>query len=391
MKRRVGPLVLAGIVVATLSGCMQLLNGSPFATSGGKSSSLAPEGMASDRSGSGTEQGTGLKGGERDDNADFAAYLDYLRLAQPTQALLVDVSERYPIRIVDAASRSVPNALVTVKLGQTPVMSALTPANGRLYFHPKAFEPTKQATGDLTVTVTKGDMNLTRTLARDGKAPEAYTLSGERGVIAPKLDLCFVLDVTGSMGDELGRIQATIGDIAARIKSLPGAPTVRYGLVAYRDRGDDFITRKHDFTEDLAAFKQQLNTLAAVGGGDYPEALNPALSEAVTNLSWDDGEAVRLTFVVGDAPPKLDEAQDVPYTTSMKKALEKGIKIYPLAASGLDPLGEYVFRQLAQFTGGKFLFLTYGGETSHQVGPVQENNLDDLVVGIVKAELSHLE
>ncbi|MNY50218.1 hypothetical protein D3C86_1857080 [compost metagenome] len=96
-------------------------------------------------------------------------------------------------------------------------------------------------------------------------------------------------------------------------------------------------------------------------------------------------------FVVGDAPPHMDDPQDVPYTAHMVKAAQRGIKIYPLGASGLDVRGEYVFRQMAQFTGGKFLFLTYGGQTSHQVGTVQENNLDDLVVGIVKAELANLK
>ena len=395
--------IAATLAVGLLSGCSDLLTGMRLGLPDQTASPMMakdgwayPAGGASDGApGSGTEQGTGLKGGERDDNSDFAGYLTYLSKAEhdPVIAgLRIDVSERYALRVVDAASKSVPNAVVTVSLGGETVLSARTPADGRIYFHPKAFPQTQASTADLTVSVTKGAETVSRLLARDGAVPDAFALPSTRGTIPPKVDLCFVLDVTGSMGDELSQIQATIGEIAARIKSLPGSPSVRYGLVAYRDRGDDFVTRRHDFTEDLATFKQRLGTLAASGGGDYPEALNPALNEAVNLLSWDDGEAVRLAFVVGDAPPQLNDPQDqVPYSRSMVKALEKGIKIYPLAASGLDALGEYVFRQLAQFTGGKFLFLTYGGQTSHQVGPVQENNIDDLVVGIVKAELSQLE
>jgi hypothetical protein len=344
--------------------------------------------------GSDFQQGSGLMGGERDDNADFAGYLEFRNQFQQeprVAGLEVDVSERYPMQVIDEASKSIPNAVVTFKLDDATVLSARTPADGRVYFHPRAFSQTKASTADVTVTVSKDGQTLTRALVRDGKPVAPFVLPGERGAIAPRLDLCFVLDVTGSMGDELGQIQATIGEIAARIKSLPGSPAVRFGLVAYRDKGDDFVTLKHDFTDDLAVFKTGLNALAAAGGGDYPEALNPALNEAVNQLSWDDGEAVRLTFVVADAPPQVNVTQDVPYTTSMVQALEKGIKIYPLAASGLDRFGEYVFRQLAQFTGGKFLFLTYGGQTSHDVGPVQSNNLDDLVVGIVKSELSNLD
>ena len=401
MQGKIRGLMAIALSAGLLSGCVGL----PLPQGYHDARTTAPAGGAAagvpSFSGDGGEQGTSLKGGERDDNADFAGYLEYLskyRQGPDGNGPWLDVTERYPLRIVDEASKSVPNATVTVSHGSELVLSARTTADGRLYFHPKAFPAIATSQDDLTIEVTKGGSTLNRTLSRNGEPVEPFVMPGERGAIAPKLDLCFVLDVTGSMGDELGQIQATIGEIAFRIQSLPGAPAVRYGLVAYRDYGDAFVTLKHDFTGDLGTFKQRLNALSAMGGGDTPEALNPALNEALTQLSWDDGEAVRLTFVVGDAPPNLTRPegvpahpQDVPYTTSMVKALERGIKIVPLAASGLDGFGEFVFRQLAQFTGGKFLFLTYGGQTSHQVGPVQENNLDDLVVGIVKAELSHLE
>ncbi len=402
--RAIRGLMAAGVATALLSGCADLFNGMRLGPPDQRSAPMmGPDGRlrpgggaAMGVPGGAAEQSPGLRGGERDDNAHFLSYLEYLKSFSQYHELdlagvRLDVSECYPLRVVDAASKSVPNALVTVKLGSEVALSARTPADGRLYFHPKAFPMLKDSEEDLTIEVSKGAQSVTRGLSRNGGSVEPFELPGARGAIAPKLDLCFVLDVTGSMGDELTQIQATIGEISARIKSLPGEPAVRYGLVAYRDRGDDFLTRKHDFTDDFAEFERRLESLAAAGGGDYPEALNPALNEAMTQLSWDDGEAVRLMFVVGDAPPQLGHPQDVPYTRSMIKALERGIKIFPLAASGLDALGEYVFRQLAQFTGGKFLFLTYGGQTSHEVGPVQESDLDDLVVGIVKAELSHLE
>lgn len=399
--------LLTGLAATLLVGCAEGMFrgvGMPNTASTGQSSAgfdaKAPEantglsgsvGSDGDGGSGNNQQGGSLKGGELDDNGNFSQYLEYLAKHAQNSAPKVDVSERFPLRVVDQASKSVPNALVTVKLGTEPVLSAKTPANGRIWFHPRAFALTRESTADLTVEVVKGDLTVTRTLRRDESAFGELVLSGDRGTLSPKVDVCFVLDVTGSMGDELSQIQKTIGEISARIKSLPSEPSVRFGLVAFRDQGDDFLTRKTDFTSDLDLFKSKLNALAAAGGGDYPEAVNPALSEAINQLSWDSGESIRLTFLVGDAPPKLGEPQDVPYTTTMVKALEKGVKIFPLAASGLDALGEYVFRQLAQFTGGKFLFLTYGGGTSHETGPVQENNLDDLVVGIVKVELGFLE
>ncbi len=325
---------------------------------------------------------SGLKGGEIDDNTEFGRFLAYLDSYKASNVLRVDVSGRHVLRVVDAAGKAVPNATVKVSRDGAELASLRSASDGRVLFFPA------QASGDFAISVRKGDLALDATLA---SRSATLALPGPRGTLPAKLDIAFVLDVTGSMGDELERIQQTIGDITARIKSLPAAPQIRYGLVAFRDRTDDYVTRTEDFTQDLAAFKAKLGSLAAAGGGDYPEAVQEALHDAVSNLSWDTGDALRLMFVVGDAPPHLDYLQDHAYTSEMRKAAGAGIKIFPIAASGLDNQGEYVFRQLAQYTGGKFLYITYGGDTPHHVGPVQENDLDDLVVGIVKTELANLE
>lgn len=391
---RLGSLAALSLTLVLTAGCAKdfmgnfLMKGaSPTSADGNMAGGMA---IAPGYPG-GEQQGSGLKGGEVDDNADFDAYLAYLSRFSGGGVAPVDVSDRFQFWLRDTASRSVPNATVTVLAGSDEVFAAKSASNGRVLFFPKAFPIASQASDSFTVRVEKGAQQFTRTISRDGDRSVVLDWPDARADIAPKLDLCFTLDVTGSMGDELSRIQTTIGDIAARIKSLPDAPELRYGLVAYRDRGDDFVTRNFDFTADLDTFRSRLNSLAAAGGGDYPEAVNEGVGASLDSLNWDAGESVRLMFVVGDAPPHMDYQQDVPYTTHMIKAAKRGIKIYPLGASGLDARGEYVFRQMAQFTGGKFLFVTYGGQTSHQVGPVQENNLDDLVVGIVKAELADLK
>lgn len=339
--------------------------------------------------GEGDGQGSGLKGGEIDDNSTFEKYLDYLASYRAANVNRVDVSQRYVLQVVDEDGKGVPNASVKVSVGTENVFSALSTSNGRVLFFPRAYP--HAATGDFVVDVTKGPLTTTATLSHESSGSATITLPGKRGTLPRRVDIGFVLDVTGSMGDELGRIQTTIHDIAARIKSLPAEPAVRYGLVAYRDRTDDFVTRTFDFTDDLATFKSRLGSLAAAAGGDYPEDVNEGVHQGVSGLTWDQGEALRLMFLVGDAPPHMDYGQQNDYAASMKKAARNGIKIFPIAASGLDNQGEYVFRQMAQFTGGKFLFITYGGGTPHHTGPVQENNLDDLVVGIVKSELANLD
>ena len=82
----------------------------------------------------------------------------------------------------------------------------------------------------------------------------------------------------------------------------------------------------------------------------------------------------------------------------MLAALGKGIKVFGVGASGLDRQGEFIQRQLAQFTGGKFVFLTYaradrpasgpGRETLHDVRNYSVDTLDRLVVRLVTDELA---
>lgn len=204
------------------------------------------------------------------------------------------------------------------------------------------------------------------------------------------LEVLFLLDTTGSMADEIAQIQRTLLAITEKIRRMPGQPRIRYGMVLYRDRGDEYVTRRFGFTEDVQAFDQALRAVRAAGGGDMPESMNLGLYAAVDQMAWSPN-ALRLAFLVADAPPHTDYAQDVPYPGTLRRAVEKGIKIYPTAASGLDARGSYVMRQIAQFTGAKFLFIEYGQSgASHGIGGSYDtNNLDDLVLRIVKSELAH--
>jgi len=123
------------------------------------------------------------------------------------------------------------------------------------------------------------------------------------------------------------------------------------------------------------------------------------LSDAIHQPEWRVNNTVSLIFLVADAPPHLDYGQQNHYAVEMLQAAQRGIKIYPVASSGLDSQGEYIFRQLAQATGGRFIFLTYGAsgpgstgtETEFEVSDYTVSSLDTLVVKIVEEELAHLQ
>src|SRR5207244_1775467 len=151
------------------------------------------------------------------------------------------------------------------------------------------------------------------------------------------------------MSDEIARIKETLLVMTEKVKKLEHPIDLRYGAVLYRDRGDDYITKKIAFTEDVQAFSGALRSIEAGGGGDGPESLNQGLAEAVKLDGWR-ARSAKVIFLIADAPPHLDYAQDTPYWTTMKLAHAHGIRVHAVAASGLDPFGSLVFRQIAQYT-----------------------------------------
>jgi len=217
--------------------------------------------------------------------------------------------------------------------------------------------------------------------------------------VRPQIDIVFQIDTTGSMHDEIRSIQATLDSVAARIDAMDPRPIVRWGLVLYGDKGDAYTVRRYAFTGDVKEFRDWVVKAQLTSGGDTPEAALEGLNAAVSEMGWNTGDAIRLIFLIADAPPHLDYGRPYTYIDKMKEAIAKGIKIYPTAASGLNKQGEYIFRQWAQATLAKFLFITYGagtpaggpaGKTPHEVKqPGERNNLDDIIVKVVGAELKN--
>ena len=334
-----------------------------------------------------------------DDNADFGEYLLYRQRRSGLTVRDRDIRERYRLSVQDAAGRPVPDAVVSVWAGsQQQALWARTDAGGQVWLHPRV---AGIGDGPLEVRVSKstgdGELRSSALLRRGQRDTLQLRLDATLPAERARLDLVFLVDATGSMGDEIAKLKRSMAAMAEQIARLPSAPDVCYSLVAYRDRGDEFFVRAWDFSNDLGAFQQALGGLHAAAGGDYPEALNEALHTAVHRLSWRGDGATRLVVLVADAPPHLDYGQPW-YDDDMQAALARGIKVFSIAASGLDPSGEFIFRQLSQFTGGRFVFLTYdkardpssgpGRETTHDVGNYSVETLDRLVVRLVREELA---
>jgi len=175
------------------------------------------------------------------------------------------------------------------------------------------------------------------------------------------VEVAFVLDTTGSMGPLIEGAKRKIWSIATSIFDANPNADIRIGLVAYRDIGDDYVTKRFDLTGDIQELYAKLLDLRAQGGGDWPESVNEALDVAVNKLSWSRGsEACRILFLVGDAPPHMDYAQDTKYPQTLQVAKQKDIIVNTVLAGGARDT-ERVWREIAQRGNGDFLPIPQDG------------------------------
>jgi Mg-chelatase subunit ChlD len=144
----------------------------------------------------------------------------------------------------------------------------------------------------------------------------------------PRIEVVFVLDTTSSMSGLIDAAKEKIWSIASTIGSANQNPNIKMGLVAFRDRGDRYVTRVFDLSDDLDSIYSELMDFRAQGGGDGPESVNQALFEAVTEVSWSDYNQVYKTiFLVGDAPPHMDYPNEAQYPEIIEIARQKNIVI----------------------------------------------------------------
>ena len=251
---------------------------------------------------------------------------------------------------VKSGAAACPGAKVSLFDGDTLLVSAVSDARGRAYLYPKNV----RTNAEYRLVTENNSSKDTRTIAFDG-SPVTVNLASKSP--APEaIDLCFAIDTTGSMGDELSYLKAEIDSVIERVKDSNPNAAIRLALVFYRDEGDLYVTKKYDFSANIAAQRAKLSDESASGGGDYPEAVHAAFSDAL-NLTWQE-DASKMLFFVLDAPPHDTQKISSLYGTLVYRASEMGVRIVPVAASGADVLTQYLMRSAAAITNGTYIFLT---------------------------------
>jgi len=178
--------------------------------------------------------------------------------------------------------------------------------------------------------------------------------------VKPRVEVAFVLDSTGSMGGLIEGAKLKIWAIANSIIARKPTPEVRIGLLSYRDRGDEYVTKRFDLTDDIDTVFRNLQSFTANGGGDDRESVNQALDEAVTRMSWTrDRGVLKIIFLVGDYPPHMDY-NEVRYPEICRHAAKSDIIINTVQC-GEEGSTTPVWQEIARLSEGAYIALEQSG------------------------------
>ncbi len=214
---------------------------------------------------------------------------------------------------------------------------------------------TAKATALFTIMAIAGAATPLR--AEEG-APPAKTATEST---KPVIEVCFVLDSTGSMGGLIEGAKQKIWSIANTIISRKPTPLVKIALITYRDRGDEYVTKRFDLTDDIDTVFNNLQTFKANGGGDGPESVNQALDEAVNKISWSKDKAVyKVIFLVGDYPPHMDYQDDVKYAQTCQTAVKSDLVINTVQCGNQSDTAK-VWQEIARLSEGSYVALAQSG------------------------------
>lgn len=226
-------------------------------------------------------------------------------------------------------------------------------------------------------------------LMDDSIAEVSYPV--EIGGSSKQLDLMMVIDTTGSMGDEISYLQVELENVIERVSRNNANLPIRLSVNFYRDLDDDYIVNSYPFSSNIDDEMSYLRVEYASGGGDYEEAVELALEDAVNAHDWN-SDSIKLMFLVLDAPPHNTDEIKASLASTLADAAAKGIRIIPVASSGVDKSTEFLLRTFAMVTGGTYTFLTDhsgigGSHIEPTIGSYDVEYLNDLMVRIIDGYL----
>ena len=299
---------------------------------------------------------------------------------------------RVAVRVADAAGKRIPAVRIVLEQGQKAVWSTLTDNQGEASLWVDPFHA--QASADNLTLVIDGVRQsrapiVTPFNVQQEEADVNFYIIDKAKNAEKRADIAFIVDATGSMGDEIEFLKKDLIDILDRVKGGQSDITLRTGTVFYRDERDDYVTKYSPFTDDYRETIQYISMQHADGGGDLPEAVHTALEAGLQNLAWNTSARARIAFLVLDAPAHQDHQGVIEsLQASVREYAENGIKLIPVYCSGPSKECEFMCRFFAILTGGTYVFLTddsgVGGDhVEASVGQFLVEPLNDLLARLI--------
>jgi Mg-chelatase subunit ChlD len=295
-------------------------------------------------------------------------------------------NNRIAVKVTGANNLPVINAVVKLKRNGNVIFSTKTDNKGAAELWGDLFaENSSTTTSGLSVDVGNGAVTLANVKPyKEG----VNNITTSPLAVKNRIEVAFVVDATGSMGDELEYLKTELLDVISQVKSSNPGAEIATSAVFYRDHGDEYLTKVSPFTSDANATINFIKDQRAGGGGDIPEAVDAALDKAVNELQWSGDAKTRLLFLLLDAPPHHEQNVIGSVQTSISKAAANGIKVIPIAASGTDKETEFLLRFMAMSTNGTYVFITNdsGIGNTHMaasVGPYTVEYLNNLMIRLI--------
>jgi hypothetical protein len=293
---------------------------------------------------------------------------------------------RFAFDIKDQNQNPLVDAVIKIKSNSGAIVwEGHTDNSGKAELWPLCFDPQIVITG---TTITYKNLTFNFPAPKNFEHGTNTITIPTPNTAATAVDVMFVVDATGSMGDEIEYLKTELLDVLERATQTPNI-LLRTGSVFYRDKGDDYVTRISNFTTTISTTVDFVKQQSAAGGGDWPEAVHTALQDAITQTSWSQTAKARLLFLVLDAPPHEDNEVKAKVREMTKLAAAKGIKIIPITASGIDKSTEFLMRFISMSTNGSYVFITNHSGIGNEhieatVGDYEVEFLNDLMVRLIK-------
>ncbi|MCR5019275.1 MAG: hypothetical protein K6A64_10830, partial [Bacteroidales bacterium] len=310
----------------------------------------------------------------------------------------LNTSGRIACKVVDAAGAPVVGAKLELKSADGAVVwTSLSDNEGKANLWAGAFGKENQKDVSAYTVSVDGVLQAGAPKLTSWSASvideNVYTLASapETGNV---VDIAFVVDATGSMGDEIDFLKKDLESILTQVGQKQTSRSILTGTVFYRDTDDDYLTKTSPFTSDISSTVAFVKQQEAGGGGDWPEAVHTALEVTLKELQWNSNAYSKLAFMILDAPAHQDHQGVIEsLQRSMSKFSANGIKIIPVFCSSHSKDCEFMCRQFAVLTGGTYVFLTDdsgvgNGHVVASVGDYQVEKLNELIIRLIDKYIS---